>query len=114
MKGGLRVDEPWGDRWHLALELIEDGREAVYLGDTLQVQRHVGWPRADGHIHIAVLDSAPGAHSRQVAQSQVDEARGRVSDLANDDPSFGRVLDKYGTVWEYCGDDGSAVERLVG
>jgi hypothetical protein len=108
VNGGLTVDEPSGERWHLALELLEDGSDAVYLGEAIQVRRHVGWPLADGQVHIAVLDRDPGAHSRQVAQSQVDEALARVNGLIRDDPSFARLLDKYGVIWEYCGDDGSA------
>jgi len=44
VKGGLSVDEPVGERWDLALELIERGERFVVLGDRVQLVRHVGWP----------------------------------------------------------------------
>jgi hypothetical protein len=55
MRGGLRVEEASGDRWHLALDLIENGTESVVVGDDLEIRRHVGWPGADGRIHLGVL-----------------------------------------------------------
>ena len=106
MKGGPHIDAPSRSRWQLALELIADGREAVYLGETIEVRRHFGWPGADGHVHIAVLDPAPGLNSREVVQALVDDARATVKELAGNDLRFAHLVNAHGTVWEYCGDDG--------
>jgi hypothetical protein len=108
VKGGLRIDQPSGERWDLALDLIESGDEFVMLGDGLQIHRHVGSPNADGRIHIGVLDDADHLAKRHEAQRRVDQARERVTQLALADERLRSVLERHGVVWEYAGDDGSA------
>jgi len=108
VKGGLRIDQPSGERWDLALDLIESGDEFVVLGDGLQIYRHVGSPDADGRIHIGVLDDAHHLAESHEAQRRVDQARERVTKLALADQRLRSVLERHGVVWEYAGDDGSA------
>ena len=108
VKGGLRIDEPSGERWDLALNLIESGEDFVMLGDGLQVRRHVGWPDADGRIHVGVLDDGDHPSERSEAQRRVDQAREQVTQLALADERLRSVLDRHGVVWEYAADDGSA------
>ena len=93
VKGGLSVDEPVGERWDLALELIERGERFVVLGDRVQLVRHVGWPGADGLVHIAVLAGQGRAPPHAIAQGQVDAARGLISALASEDRRFQLLLD---------------------
>lgn len=108
VKGGLSVDEPVGERWDLALELIERGERFVVLGDRVQLVRHVGWPGADGLVHIAVLAGQGRAPPHAIAQGQVDAARGLISALASEERRFQLLLDQFGATWEYVGDDGTA------
>jgi hypothetical protein len=110
MKGGLTVDHPSGERWNLALDLISDGRENVLLGSDLVIRRDVGWPGADGQIHIGVLasDLPQSAADRAIAQRRVNEARAQVAGLLDEDQRFSTLIDTCGVVWEYLGDDGSA------
>ena len=108
VKGGLRIDQPSGERWDLALDLIESGDEFVMLGDGLQIHRHVGWPDADGRIHIGVLADADHLAEKHEAQRRVDQARERVTQLTLADERLRSVLERHDVVWEYAGDDGSA------
>jgi len=101
VKGGLSVDEPVGERWDLALELIEREESFVVLGDRVQLVRHVGWPGADGLVHIAVLAGQGHAPPHAIAQGQVDAARGLISALASEDRRFQLLLD--GPVRSYMG-----------
>ena len=73
MKGGLTVDEPVGGRWQLALDLLELGEDFVML-HRVQMQRHVGWPGADGRIHVAVLTTETQP-DLDLAQREVGAAR---------------------------------------
>ena len=112
MKGGLRITEPTGERWDLALDLIADGADSVVIGDHLQMQRHVGWPGADGCIHIAVLTNDLDA-PRELSQARVDEARGQVIRLLEADARLRSIVETHGVVWELAGDDGSATWRIA-
>jgi hypothetical protein len=55
VKGDFWIDEPTGQRWDLALDLIERGESAVLIAGRVQISRHASGPRADRLIHIAVL-----------------------------------------------------------
>jgi hypothetical protein len=110
MKGGLAVDDPSGERWDLALELLDEGRDFVLLGH-VQLARHHGWPGADNKVHVAVLTTDPSP-SHAVAQREVDEARERVRELLDHDQRLRLIMETYGVVWEYAGDDGSATSLI--
>src|SRR5919106_1865819 len=51
MRHAFEVDEPSGERWNLALELLADGESAVAIG-TLNLYRDASGPRADGRLHV--------------------------------------------------------------
>ncbi len=112
-KAGLSLNEPVGKRWELALDLIERGESFVVIGG-VQIARHVGWPGADGLIHIAVLAGSDQTPPRQVAQGQVDACRAFISQLASEDPRLQLLLERFGAAWEYVGDDGSASWLIAG
>ncbi len=109
MKGALTVDEPQGERWDLALDLLSHGPDLVALGSRLLLNRDTSGPASDGHIHIGVVANGP----KEQAQSEVDAARQLVSGLANEDERFGTLLRRFGVTWEYVGDGGSAVFTLA-
>ena len=105
MKGALTVNEPQGERWGLALDLLSQGPDLVALGSGLLLNRDASGPASDGHIHIGVVASGPKEH----AQSEVGAARQLVGSLANEDERFGTLLRRFCVTWEYVGDGGSAV-----
>ncbi|MGI8810782.1 MAG: hypothetical protein ACR2KK_23655 [Acidimicrobiales bacterium] len=113
MKGGLRIEDPSGERWELALDLIHAGHESVMLGDRIEVRRYIGWPGADGLIHIAVLVPANQVESRDLTKQEVALAREQVSRLAGRDHRFAALLDEHGVKWEVVGDDGSATWKIA-
>ena len=108
MKGDLWIGEPSGQRWDLALDLIERGESAVLIAGRVQISRHVNGPKADGLVHIAVLAGQDTAPSPAVAQDQVDTVRAYISELASEDRRFQELVERFGVIWEYVGDDGSA------
>src|SRR6202034_2241695 len=108
VKGDLSIDEPSGQRWDLALDLIESGESGVLIAGRVQISRYVTGPTADGLIHIAVLAGQDTAPSRELAQNQVDTVRAYVSELVSEDRRFQYLMERFGVTWEYVGDDGSA------
>lgn len=109
MKGALTVDEPRGERWGLALDLLSNGPDLVALGTGLLLNRDTSGPSSDGHIHIGIVASGP----KEQAQSEVDAARQLVGRLAIEDERFGTLLRQSGVTWEYVGDGGSAFVTLA-
>lgn len=108
-----RIDGPTGARWDLALDLIANGTESVVLGSDLVVQRYVGWPGADGLIHIGVLSSTMSVTSREAAQLRVHELRSRFDDVARTDHRLRALLHDYPPVWEYLSADGYTTVKLA-
>ena len=53
------VDEMPGPRWDVALDLLRDGGHLFLLpgGVPVALQRYIGWPAADGLIHVSVFTS---------------------------------------------------------
>lgn len=84
-----------------------------FLGEDLGVRRHLGWPGADGQVHLAVLTTEIPVSSREAAQLHVDAARDRISHLVQKYPRFASLLEKYNAVWEYVGDGGSAMFKIA-
>ncbi|MGO9457057.1 MAG: hypothetical protein ACLP62_08430 [Acidimicrobiales bacterium] len=112
MKGALTVDEPRGQRWGLALDLLSNSPDVVALGPGLLLFRDTAGPASDGHIHIEVL-SASSSPSRGVAQAQVDQLRTSVAQIAAEDPRFASLIDRCGVVWEYVEDLDTTRVRLA-
>ncbi len=113
MRGALTVDEPAGERWELALDLLSSGSGFVALGSALLLNRDTEGPGADGHIHIGVVANAP-QESREEAQSKVDAARASVLEIADGDEQLRSLLSQFGVIWEYVGDSGMAAVKLAG
>jgi hypothetical protein len=109
MQGTLTVDEPHGQRWDLALDLLSSGPDLVALGPGLLLNRDTAGPASDGHIHVGVVAAAP----RDQAQREVDAARVFVEALATDDERFRSILRQFGVKWEYVADGGSSIVALA-
>ncbi len=112
MKGALMVDEPRGQRWDLALDLLSNGPALVALGPGLLLFRDTAGPASDGHIHIEVL-SASSSSSREAAQGRVDQLRTTVAQIAAEDLRFAFLIDRCGVVWEYVEDLDTSRVRLA-
>ncbi len=113
MRGALTVDEPRGERWDLALDLLSLGPpNLVALGSRLLLHRNTAGPRPDGHVHIGVV-ARVNPLSREKAQSEVDEARAFVQKIGNEDERFGSLLRRYGVRWDYMEDTETAAVTLA-
>lgn len=112
MRGALTVDEPRGQRWDLALDLLSQGPDLVALGPRLLLNRNTAGPRADGQVHIGVVARANPV-SREKAQSEVDDARALVQEIADEDETFGSLLRWFGVRWDYVEDSETAAITLA-
>jgi hypothetical protein len=105
MKDAVSVDQPHGQRWEVALDLLSNGPFAlVALGPALLLSRETGDPTSAGRICIDVVSDSRGRESRLVAQAQVDHCRSAIAKIAEDDPRFGSLLARCGVVWSYVED----------
>ena len=104
MRGAFTVDEPLGQRWDLALDLLSAGPDLIALGPNLLLYRDTGGPRSDGQIHIEVVATSR-QELRVEAQSEVDVSRALVRRLAEDDQRFGSLLRQFGVIWDYVSDE---------
>lgn len=94
---GVSVDAPGGQRWELALGIIDSGEASVRLGE-VEICRATAGPEADGIVHL-IVTVAERADQR-VAKAAVLRARQVTQEVALADPRFARLLDQYGYRWE--------------
>ncbi len=109
------VDEIPSERWELGLELLRDGGPLVVVRRELPLgfQRHVGWPNADGLIHVsAFTHSAPSELTEDAVQRDGLAAVGLLLDVVTADPRLAQMLDTYGKCVEYVYDYGNGAVRI--
>ncbi len=109
------VDEIPSIRWELALSLLRDGGPLVVVRRELPLgfQRHVGWPNADGLIHVsAFTHSAPSELTEDAVRRDGVAAVGLLQDLVAADPRLAQMLDTYGKCVEYVYDYGNGAVRI--
>lgn len=71
------------------------------------LQRYVGWPGADGHIHISIYTTLePGSLTDEIATRDAHDGLARLGDALDADPRLGTLMDKFGTVRKYVYDYG--------
>jgi hypothetical protein len=100
MRGALSVDEPHGERWDLAVELLARGDGFVSVGPLL-LYRDANGPRADGRLHAEVCtESRSGPATRRGAEAAI-EAGLRVLDDVVGDQRVARLVEQFGLVREY-------------
>ena len=112
VRGGLVVDEPHGERWDLALELLETGEDFVSLG-SLRLHRVAGGPWSDGRLHV---DICSRYHRSQLTEqrARADIERGlRLLDVVLADERFMHLVTDHGLVREYVDDYGIGTVRLA-
>ena len=112
MRGGLVVDEPHGEQWDLALEVLDTGEELVRLG-SLRLYRAASGPWADGRVHV---DICSGYHRSQLTEhrARADIDRGlRLLDEVLADERFMHLVTDHGLVRAYVDDYGTGAVRLA-
>jgi hypothetical protein len=112
VRGGLVVDEPHGERWDLALELLDAGEDSVSLG-SLRLHRAARGPWADDRLHV---DICSRYHRSQLTEqrARADIARGlRLLDVILADERFVHLVTHHGLVREYVDDYGTGAVRLA-
>jgi hypothetical protein len=103
------VDEVPGPRWEIALDLLRQGGPMFLLeGPVLVgVQRHSGWPGADGKIHVGIYTAhEPGFVTLEMARADVGSGLRTLQRALGADPRLGALLSEYGVVYEYLYDYG--------
>jgi len=109
------VDEIPSARWDLALALIREGGPLVVVRRELRLgfQRYVGWPKADGLIHVsAFTNSAPSQLTEDAVERDGLAAVALLSDVVVADPRLAQVFDTYGKRVEYVWDYGNGAVRI--
>lgn len=102
----LRIEEAHGDRWELALELLESGEAPVVIAN-VALSRHIGWPRADGLIHISVVTRFdPLTVTPAAAAAEVEEGRRIIDEFCAADARLTELFRRYGIAWQYAYDYG--------
>jgi len=103
---GLNVSAADGDRWELALNLLETGDAPVRLG-SITLCRDVGAPNADGHIHIEFpCLHDPDRITPEAGAHDLDSARSVVQAASAADHRFALLLHRFGFIYEYVHDYG--------
>jgi hypothetical protein len=94
---GVTVDATEGQRWELALALIDSGEGPVRLGE-VEIWRNVAGPTADGVIRMTLRVGEQA--DREGGQTALLQGRQVADEAPSADPRFARLLDQYGCCWE--------------
>ena len=109
----LPVHQYTGPAWEAALQLFESGKGTVGIG-TVHIQRWVGWPGADGAVHLQVFTGRePKSLTLQTASTEISAGVEAVAAAKAADRRLGELFSRYGVVWEYCYDYGMGTIRLA-
>ena len=111
----FEVDAIPGERWELALELLRDAGPLFLLPGpvTVALQRHDGWPEADGRIHVSLgTTREPQQVTPETAQREVDLGLDVLRRAEAADPRLSEMFDTYGFVIEYVYDYGHGAVRI--
>jgi len=112
----LQVGEVPGPRWQIALQLLRDGGPTVLVQGEARVglQRWVGWPRADGKIHIYFWTvRSPSTITVELAEADVRTGLAVVGQLLGADSRLGRLFDEFGVCYEYLYDYGQGAAKIA-
>jgi hypothetical protein len=103
MRHAFEVDEPSGERWNLALELLADGESAVAIG-TLNLYRDASGPRADGRLHVEVRATRePSSLTMASAEADVESGLAQLDGLLTDE-RFAALAAEHGVTTDYVSD----------
>jgi hypothetical protein len=103
---GLSVDAPEGERWELALTLLESGEAPVWLG-AVTVRRDAQGPTPDGLVHVEFpCNVDPDRATKGAAEADMAQALALVGVISAADPRFEALLQRFWVVYEYIYDYG--------
>jgi hypothetical protein len=103
MRGAFDVDQPTGERWDLALEVLERAESAVAIGG-LNLYRVAGGPRADHRLHVEIRATAtPESLTRARAETDVAAGLSQLDELRSD-KRFAALAAQHGVAVEYVTD----------
>ena len=82
---------------------------AVLDGDPpIGLQRHVGWPGADGLVHVSIFtERGPGSLTHEIASRDVTSGLQNLAEATTADPRLSELLKRHGVVCEYVFDYGN-------
>jgi hypothetical protein len=110
---GLEVDELRGDRWELALALLQSGSQPVRYGN-VDFWRSTAGPRADGRVAIAIVASTSlSSLNRARVQADVEAGLALIAGAKRDEPRLAALLDEYGSRLDYVLNDGNTIVTLA-
>lgn len=112
-RAALTVEAPEGPRWELALELLTRGDDAVGLG-SLILRTDPATSKAGRRLHIELpcpVDPLPAMEShrerlRALGNRDLDDARGLIESVCEEDARFAALVADSGVVYEYVYDYG--------
>jgi hypothetical protein len=99
IRGSFPVDEVPSPSWDLALDVIRSGAPMVVVEREVpvSVQRHHGWPNADGRVHVCMYTrTEPSRLTPAAAAEDGQDAVRLLGDLIAQDPRLGVLLDEFG------------------
>jgi hypothetical protein len=103
MRNVFEVDEPAGERWNLALELLMRGESAVAIG-SLNVYRDANGARADGRVHVEIRATRePSSLTVGSAGADVETGLHQLDELLAHD-RFAALAAEHGITTEYVSD----------
>lgn len=105
----ITISEIPSGRWDLALGRLQAGGPMVVLDcePPVGIQRWVGWPGADGHVHVSIFTTQdPDSLTAEIAARDVASGLEYLRMALVADPRLGIVFDEYGVVRRYVYDYG--------
>lgn len=111
----FEVNEIPSPRWELALDLIREGGPLVLVHREIALgfRRHIGWPNADGLIHVsAFTNAAPSELSDEAMTRDGESASTLLRDVLAADRRMAEACDAYGMRFEYVYDYGNGSVRI--
>jgi hypothetical protein len=111
----VRISEIPSPRWDLALEKIADAGPLTLLDcePPVGLQRHGGWPGADGHVHVSIFTRLePSALTHETAERDVRVGLAHLDAAIAADARLRGLLDEYGLVCSYVFDYGNGAVRV--
>lgn len=103
MRGAFGVDQPTGERWTLAVEVLARGESAVAIGN-LNLYRTVAGPAADGRLRVEIrATSNPPSLTRARAEQDVANGVAQLDELLST-AAFAAVATEHGVTIEYVSD----------
>ena len=109
------VDEIPSERWEMALDLIGSGGPLVLVEREISLgfQRHIGWPTADGRVHVSAYTAASPSQLTEAAVEQDGRMAAQLlADVVERDAQLSRLLNALGFDFDYVYDYGNGAVKI--